>query len=66
MSDIDKSAAESRESYRLEDVAKELNAPVEKLRTWIRGEGVEPLSPESEDEYGLDAYERIRARYGGL
>lgn len=54
--------AEDRESFRLNELAEMLDAPVEKVRRWLADEDIHPVDPDQPDDYGMDAYEYARMR----
>lgn len=53
---------ETKQSFHLKELAKELDAPVERVRLWLEEEGVKPVSEEEPDVYGGDAAEVVRGR----
>lgn len=53
---------EDRNSYRLNELAEMLDAPVDKVRQWLTDEDIHPVHPDQPDDYGLDAYEYARMR----
>lgn len=54
--------ADDRENYKLNELAEMLDAPVEKVRQWLRDEDIHPVHPDRPEDYGMDAYEFVRMR----
>lgn len=55
-------ATETQESYKLHELAQMLDAPVDKVRGWLREGGVHPVHPDNPEDYGVDAIDYVRAR----
>jgi hypothetical protein len=53
---------ETQEKYQLNDLAKMLDAPIEKVRAWLVDEGIHPVHPDYPEDYGVDAIEWVRVR----
>ena len=49
-----------RDSYKLAELAEHLNAPVEKVKTWLRDADIQPVSPDRPDDYAIDSIEKLR------
>ncbi|MDZ7703400.1 MAG: hypothetical protein U5L04_02825 [Trueperaceae bacterium] len=49
-----------RDSYKLSELAEHLNAPVEKVKTWLRDADIQPVSPDRPDDYAIDSIEKLR------
>ena len=54
------SPAASRQSYKLEELAKELGTSPEQVAVWIREGNIKPMSDEEHAEYHADTLERLR------
>lgn len=50
------------EKHQLAELAKMLDAPVEKVRGWLQAEGIHPVHPDYPEDYGLDALEYVRLK----
>ena len=61
------SPAESRQGYRLHELAEELDTSVEQVERWIREADIQPMSDEEHASYHADTIERLRGlRRGGV
>ncbi len=59
--------AESRQSYQIHELAKELDTSVEQVERWIREADIKPMSDEEHANYHASTTERLRGlqRRGG-
>ncbi len=55
------SPAASRQSYKIHELAKELDTSEEQVRKWIREGNIEAMSDEEHAEYHADTIEQLRA-----
>ncbi len=60
-SDPLESPAASRQSYKIPELAKELDATEEQVKKWIREGNIEAMSDEEHAEYHADTIEQLRA-----
>jgi hypothetical protein len=58
----DSHPTETGEKYALSDLAKMLDAPIERVRQWLTDGGIEPIRPDYPEDYGVDAIEYIRLK----
>lgn len=58
------SPSASRQSYRIHELAKELDTSEEQVKTWIREGNIEAMSDEEHAEYHADTIEQLRALQG--
>ena len=54
------SPAASRQSYKLEELAKELDTSPEQVAVWIREGNIKPMSDEEHAKYHANTLERLR------
>ena len=59
------SPAESRQSYKLHELAEELDTSVEQVETWIREADIQPMSDEEHASYHADTINRLRGLQRG-
>ena len=50
----------SRESYKLEELAKELDTSPEQVEVWIREGNIKPMSDEEHAKYHANTLEQLR------
>ena len=55
------SPAASRQSYKIPELAKELDTSEEQVRTWIREGNIEAMSDEEHAEYHADTIAQLHA-----
>ena len=53
------SPAASRESYKVHELARELDMSEEQVRKWIREGNIQPMSDEEHAEYHADTIEQL-------
>ena len=55
-----KSPAASRQSYKVHELAKELDTSKEQIRKWIREGNIQPMSDKEHAEHYTDTIEQFR------
>lgn len=56
------SPTETQDRFNLHQIAELLDAPMERVRGWLREGGVQPVHPDTPEDYGIDAVEYVRTR----